>query len=35
VDVNDFLDSIIKKDDIVLIMGAGDITRVSEELLKV
>ncbi len=33
-DIKDYLDEIIEKDDIVLIMGAGDITRVTEELLK-
>ncbi len=33
-DVGDYLSRKIKKDDIVLIMGAGDITRVTEDLLK-
>jgi UDP-N-acetylmuramate--alanine ligase len=33
-DVSDYLSRNIKKDDIVLIMGAGDITRVTEDLLK-
>ena len=33
-DVKDYLNRNIKKDDIVLIMGAGDITRVTEDLLK-
>ncbi len=33
-DVCKYLEQIIKKDDIVLLMGAGDITRVTEELLK-
>jgi len=35
VDVRDYLDSIIKKHDIVLVMGAGDITRVTEDLLSI
>jgi UDP-N-acetylmuramate--alanine ligase len=33
-DVSDYLSRNIKNDDIVLIMGAGDITRVTEDLLK-
>ena len=33
-DITDYLDKVIKKDDLVLIMGAGDITRVSDELIK-
>ena len=33
-DVRDYLSRNLKKDDIVLIMGAGDITRVTEDLLK-
>jgi len=33
-DIKDYLNRNIKKDDIVLIMGAGDITRVTEDLLK-
>jgi UDP-N-acetylmuramate--alanine ligase len=33
-DVSDYLSRSIKNDDIVLIMGAGDITRVTEDLLK-
>ncbi len=33
-DIKDFLLENIKENDIVLIMGAGDITQVSEELLK-
>ena len=33
-DVKEYLDEMIQKDDIVLIMGAGDVTRVTEELLK-
>ncbi len=33
-DIKDYLDNVIKKDDLVLIMGAGDITRVSDELIK-
>jgi UDP-N-acetylmuramate--alanine ligase len=34
IDVKDYLNDNIKKDDIVLIMGAGDVTRVTEDLLK-
>jgi len=34
VDVKDYLIDSIKKDDVVLIMGAGDITRVTEDLLR-
>ncbi|MBN1298289.1 MAG: UDP-N-acetylmuramate--L-alanine ligase [Actinobacteria bacterium] len=34
-DVSAYLDSIIKKDDTVLLMGAGDITRVTDELLRI
>ncbi|MBM3706919.1 MAG: UDP-N-acetylmuramate--L-alanine ligase [Actinobacteria bacterium] len=34
VDVKDYLIENIKKDDVVLIMGAGDVTRVTEDLLK-
>jgi UDP-N-acetylmuramate--alanine ligase len=33
-DITEYLNNIIKKDDLVLIMGAGDITRVSDELIK-
>ncbi len=33
-DVREYLSRNIKEDDIVLIMGAGDITRVTEDLLK-
>ena len=33
-DIKEYLDNVIKKDDLVLIMGAGDITRVSDELIK-
>ena len=33
-DIKEYLNNIIKKDDLVLIMGAGDITRVSDELIK-
>lgn len=33
-DIKDYLDNVIKKDDLVLIMGAGDVTRVSDELVK-
>ncbi|MGM0365762.1 MAG: UDP-N-acetylmuramate--L-alanine ligase [Actinomycetota bacterium] len=33
-DVSRYLEFNIKKDDMVLLMGAGDITRVTEELLK-
>jgi UDP-N-acetylmuramate--alanine ligase len=33
-DIKEYLDNIIKKDDLVLIMGAGDVTRVSDELIK-
>ena len=33
-DVKSYLDNIIKKDDLVLIMGAGDVTRISDELIK-
>ncbi len=33
-DIKTYLETIISKDDTILIMGAGDITRVSEELLK-
>lgn len=33
-DIRDFLINNIKKDDIVLIMGAGDITRVTEDVLR-
>ncbi len=33
-DVKEYLSRNIKKDDIVLIMGAGDVTRVTEDLLK-
>jgi len=33
-DVGRYLEANIKKDDMVLLMGAGDITRVTEELLK-
>lgn len=33
-DIPDYLGMIIKKDDIVILMGAGDITRVTDELLK-
>ena len=33
-DVKDYVNNIIKKDDIVLVMGAGDVTRVSDELIR-
>lgn len=33
-DVKDYLNENLKKDDLVLMMGAGDITRVTEDLLK-
>lgn len=33
-DVKDYLDANIRKNDIVLLMGAGDITRVTDDLLK-
>lgn len=33
-DVKDYLDANIRKGDIVLLMGAGDITRVTDDLLK-
>ncbi len=33
-DIKDYLMDVIKPDDIVLIMGAGDITRVTEDVLK-
>ncbi|MHB1346619.1 MAG: UDP-N-acetylmuramate--L-alanine ligase [Candidatus Humimicrobiaceae bacterium] len=33
-DITDYLDKVIKENDLVLIMGAGDITRVSDELIK-
>jgi len=33
-DVPDYLDTLIQKDDMVIIMGAGDVTRVTDELLK-
>src|SRR4030042_1828703 len=33
-DVKDYLDSNMQKGDIVLLMGAGDITRVTDDLLK-
>ena len=33
-DIGEYLDNVIKKDDLILIMGAGDITRVSDELIK-
>lgn len=33
-DVKDYLDENIRKGDIVLLMGAGDITRVTDDLLK-
>ncbi|MCL4386481.1 MAG: UDP-N-acetylmuramate--L-alanine ligase [Cyanobacteria bacterium] len=33
-DVKDYVESIVNKDDMVLIMGAGDITRISDELIK-
>ena len=33
-DIKTYLETLISQDDTILIMGAGDITRVSEELLK-
>ncbi|MBM3705928.1 MAG: UDP-N-acetylmuramate--L-alanine ligase, partial [Actinobacteria bacterium] len=33
-DIRDYLYDNIRKDDIVLVMGAGDITRVTDDLLK-
>ncbi|MHB8276652.1 MAG: UDP-N-acetylmuramate--L-alanine ligase [Candidatus Humimicrobiaceae bacterium] len=33
-DAEDYLNSIIGKDDVVLIMGAGDVTRISDNLVK-
>ena len=33
-DIKEYLDNVIKKDDLVLIMGAGDVTRISDELIK-
>ena len=33
-DIKEYLDNIIKKDDLVLIMGAGDVTRLSDELVR-
>jgi UDP-N-acetylmuramate-alanine ligase len=33
-DIPDYLDTLIQKDDMVIIMGAGDVTRVTDELLK-
>ena len=33
-DVKEYIDNIANKDDIILVMGAGDITRVSDDLLK-
>ncbi len=33
-DIADYLNDNIKKDDMVIVMGAGDITRVTDELLK-
>ncbi|MDD5659995.1 MAG: UDP-N-acetylmuramate--L-alanine ligase [Actinomycetota bacterium] len=34
VDVKDFLENIICENDIVLVMGAGDVTRISDDLIK-
>ena len=33
-DISEYLEQNIKKDDMILIMGAGDITRVTDELLR-
>ena len=33
-DIKDYLDNVIKRDDLVIVMGAGDVTRVSDELIK-
>ena len=33
-DITEYLELNMKKNDIVLLMGAGDITRVTEEILK-
>jgi UDP-N-acetylmuramate--alanine ligase len=33
-DVSEYLQQNMRKDDMVLVMGAGDVTRITEELLK-